>query len=309
MSFSERKGDRIQINKYFRVLHIRKSLSQYSIRPAQYCVFPKKRTSFHFFNASLTLETAIVLPLFLCAILTILSIALVFLTEIKVQDGLMQTAEELSWSMSVLTDDSTKQKNSLETYVSARMLLCLKDSAVSHPVISNGALGIDYSESTYLEQREEIHLVAEYDAVLPIAVFGKRTYGIRQEAVTRAWVGDKAEEEYSSDEDSEYVYVTDYGTVYHLTRECRYLTREIQRVTATQLVNTRNVYGGIYKPCQQCAKDVQIGKEQQSILYITLHGERYHVDKNCSTLKRYIQRVEKEDVGDKGCCSVCGGGE
>ncbi len=303
MSFSERNGKRIQINKYFRVLHVNKSLSKYSIRPAQNCVFQKKRTSFHFFNASLTLETAIVLPLFLCAILTILSIALVFLTEIKVQDALMQTAEELSWSVSVFTDDSAKQKDSLKKYASARMLLCLKDSVVSHPVISNGALGIDYSKSTYLEQKEEIHLVAEYDAVLPIALFGKRTYGIRQEAVTRAWVGNRTNEEYSSD--TQYVYITKYGTVYHLTKDCRYLTREIQSVRSTDLVSIRNAKGGIYKSCQQCAKDILV--EKQIILYITLYGERYHTDKNCSTLKRYIQKIKKENVGNKNCCSVCGG--
>lgn len=305
MSFSGRNSEHIQINKYFRVLHVSKILRKHSIRPAQDCAFRKKKTSFDFFQASLTLETAIVLPLFLCAVLTILSIALIFLTEIKVQDALMQTAEELSWSVSA-QDDTERQKKDLQKYAAARMLLRLKDSAVSHPVISNGAMGIYYGKSTYLEQNEEIHLVAEYNAVLPISVFGKRTYHIRQEAVTRAWVGDSTDKE--NDDDKEYVYITNYGTVYHLTKECRYLKREIKQVVFSYLVTARNAYGSIYKPCKQCMKGISAEKSKTSILYITLHGERYHIDKNCSTLKRYIQMIEKKDVGNRHGCSVCGGG-
>ena len=305
MSFSGRNSEHIQINKLFRVLHACKILRKYSIRPAQNCAFQKKKASFDFLRASLTLETAIVLPLFLCAVLTLLSIALIFLTEIKVQDALMQTAEELSWSVAA-QDDGAKQKEDMKKYAEARMLLCLKDSAFSHPVISNGAMGIYYGKSTYLEQNEEIHLVAEYNAVLPISVFGKRTYHIRQEAVTRAWVGDCTEKE--DDSDKEYVYVTSYGTVYHMTKECRYLKREVRSVTFSHLSNTRNTYGSIYQPCKQCIKGLSVDKYKTSVLYITLHGERYHIDKNCSALKRYIQTVEKKDVGNKHSCSVCGGG-
>lgn len=305
MSFSSRNSEHIQINKYFRVLHVGKILRKHSIRPAQSCAFQKKKTSFDFFRASLTLETAIVLPLFLCAVLTILSIALIFLTEIKVQDALMQTAEELSWSVSV-QDDTEKQQKTLKNYAAAKMLLCLKDSVVSHPVISNGAMGIRYDKSTYLEQNEEIHLVAEYNAVLPISLFGRRTYHIRQEAVTRAWMGDSSGKE--NEEDKEYVYITSYGTVYHLTKECRYLKKEICKVTFAYLSTARNAYGSIYKPCKQCMTGVSMEKCKTSVLYITLHGERYHIDKNCSTLKRYIKTVEKKDVGNRKSCSVCGGG-
>lgn len=307
MSFSGRNGVRLQINKYIRVLHVKKILRKYSIRPAQNCAFPKKKASFDFFPASFTLETAIVLPLFLCAVLTILSLALLFLTEIKVQDALMQTAEELSWSVPALQDDTDKQRDYLENYTVARMLLFLKDSAISHPVISNGALGIDYDNSTYSAKREEIHLVAEYKVVLPIALFGKRTYEVRQEAVTRAWVGNQTGEADRGDND--YVYVTDYGKVYHITRECTYLKREIKHIAFGHLANVRNAYGGIYKPCQQCINDVPIKKYESSVLYITVHGGRYHLDKNCSTLKRYIKKINKKDVGNKSCCSACGGGK
>lgn len=110
----------------------------------------------------------------------------------------------------------------------------------------------------------------------------------------------------ASDETSDYfVYVAESGTVFHRDRECTYLRARIQESTQYVLKNKRNHSGGIYYPCESCCH----GVEQLSAVtvYFTSYGDRYHIRRECSKLKRNVKAVRRSKVGNLPPCSKCGG--
>ena len=95
------------------------------------------------------------------------------------------------------------------------------------------------------------------------------------------------------DEDSDdvYVYITPNEEVYHLSRNCSHLKRDIHEKSGSA--------GGA--PCSFCARGKRNGK-----VYVTDSGEVFHNDSNCLGLKRTVIRVKKKTVSNLGPCTRCG---
>ena len=111
-----------------------------------------------------------------------------------------------------------------------------------------------------------------------------------------------------SDEVADYfVYIAENGKVFHRDRECTYLRIRIQESTPYVLENKRNQSGGIYYPCESCCHaEVQPSAAR---VYFTSYGDRYHIRKECSKLKRNVRAVRRSKAGNLSPCSKCGGGE
>uniref|UniRef100_UPI00402B02F2 hypothetical protein n=1 Tax=[Lactobacillus] rogosae TaxID=706562 RepID=UPI00402B02F2 len=62
----------------------------------------------------------------------------------------------------------------------------------------------------------------------------------------------------------------------------------------------RNASGAKYYSCEHCGQT----KDTTSIYY-TLYGTRYHSSRNCTELKRNIQKVSKDSVSDRRLCEKC----
>ncbi|MBR5420496.1 MAG: hypothetical protein IK115_05040 [Lachnospiraceae bacterium] len=97
------------------------------------------------------------------------------------------------------------------------------------------------------------------------------------------------------------VYITETGTVYHLTRSCTHLKLSITAVSREALATARNGGGGRYRPCEIC------GGGNGGTVFITNEGDRYHSSLGCSGLKRTIYEIPISQVGGRRCCSRCGG--
>lgn len=108
----------------------------------------------------------------------------------------------------------------------------------------------------------------------------------------------------SEETDDTMVYVAKNGQVYHKNRECTYLRPSIRKTTVSQAADLRNQSGGKYYPCESCCD----GREQggQEYIYLTSYGNRYHLNRNCSKLKRMVRQVNLSEVGDMAACSKCG---
>lgn len=104
-----------------------------------------------------------------------------------------------------------------------------------------------------------------------------------------------------------FVYIAENGRVFHRDRECTYLRTRIQESTSYELKNKRNQSGGIYYPCESCCH----AEEQPSaaMVYFASYGDRYHIRKECSKLKRNVRAVRRSKAGNLPPCSKCGGGE
>ncbi len=106
------------------------------------------------------------------------------------------------------------------------------------------------------------------------------------------------------DGDDSIVFVAENGKVYHLDRECTYLRPRIQTVMFWQIKTQRNQSGGIYYPCESCCRSELL--DQNSSVYITSYGDRYHIRSTCSRLKRTVRAIHRSEAGNLPACSKCG---
>lgn len=53
----------------------------------------------------------------------------------------------------------------------------------------------------------------------------------------------------------------------------------------------------------------QVGFSAAAMVYFTSYGDRYHIRKECSKLKRNVRAVRRSKAGNLSPCSKCGGGE
>ncbi|MDE6851671.1 MAG: hypothetical protein K2J67_04170 [Lachnospiraceae bacterium] len=104
--------------------------------------------------------------------------------------------------------------------------------------------------------------------------------------------------------DKTYVYIAENGTVYHMRIDCTYLRLGIQTVAGSAVENMRNQSGGKYKPCESCTKGQPPAND--SSVYLTPYGARYHLTKECPGLRRTVRQVSKSSVPGLPPCSKCG---
>lgn len=125
------------------------------------------------------------------------------------------------------------------------------------------------------------------------------TFITSQRVVRRAWTGRILKDEDESDDEDEYVYVAENGTVYHTTESCTHLKLSISATDSDSVGELRNSDGAKYHPCEKCGGG-------SGTIYITPEGDRYHADKECSGLKRTYTKVKKSECSLP-ACSRCGG--
>lgn len=116
----------------------------------------------------------------------------------------------------------------------------------------------------------------------------------------RKWNGYNPCNESTDFKEEEYVYMTEYGTVYHRDRSCSHLMINIQAVTDEEIDKCRNENMEKYYPCEKC------GGLGTGIVFITKEGNRYHGSASCSGLKRTVKAVKLSEVEGIPECSTCG---
>ena len=142
-----------------------------------------------------------------------------------------------------------------------------------------------------------INLQVNYYIKIPISFFEVKGVSICQKSKSHKWIGDRTD-----GEQSDYVYVTKHGTVYHRSRKCHYLDLSIKSADYAQISGMRNKNEHKYSACSGCVvKNYVSGK-----VYVTDYGTCYHSDLACSGLKRTIYLILLEETGGKRACGKCG---
>ncbi|MCI8307155.1 MAG: pilus assembly protein [Lachnospiraceae bacterium] len=122
---------------------------------------------------------------------------------------------------------------------------------------------------------------------------------VRQHVVSRPFSGITSIEDAQRDE---IVYITPNGRVYHESCTCSYIKTVVYTVRLSGIDGERNDSGGKYYPCERCGKDVD-GK----MVYVTSYGNRYHGNKECSSIRRNVISVFREELDGMRMCKKCGG--
>lgn len=266
-------------------------------------------------KGSLTLEASLLVPVFLFAIISLLSFTEILRVQMKINSSLQQTAKELSVyayadKKNLQADVLNKTDNSeigsflsgisiSETYVRSRLVKDLTSEYLqASPVKGSGNLS--FVDSKFME-KDRIELRCVYPVTPFFALSDKAGFLTESTAVARAFTGYDNTSNYANAKKEKYVYITETGRVYHQSRSCHYLDLSIQQTKKDQISALRNASGGRYYACPLCAKS-GIG----NIVYITDYGDCYHYDLLCSGLKRTIQAVPISEVGTRTPCSKCG---
>lgn len=239
-------------------------------------------------KASLTVEAALAMTLFLFAVMSLLGFFSVLRTQIQVQTALEQTGNTLA----VLPDEASLAAATL--VFQERMAA----NGVDDTQIAGGSAGVSLLYSTIMGREPIIDLVAVYRVRLPFFPEGTAELNLVQRSRKRSF-GDAALIREEKEED--YVYVTPHGTVYHESLYCTYIRPVTRQVTFSQIGDQRNRNGGCYYPCSFCCAG-----EETAVVWVTDWGDRYHQSEHCRGLWHDVEQVPRSSVGDRKACSKCG---
>ena len=282
--------------------------------------------------ASLTVEAALVLPLFLFAMYLLIlplrmmdtaremqqvcesvcqdTVQLLYLRSLTKKDGpdaggtdgtgedgtTKDSPADIGDTVTDLRLDGALTGNAVGMAAAAQARARVKDDYVIHLLSLR---------SSILGDGETVRLTLDYDYRLPFSVFGLGSIHQSVTAVRRAWTGRTeggmtSASGGSGTEDSETVYVGKNSTRYHSSPSCHYLSNDLTAVSYESVSGERNSSGSKYHPCSRCAKGVTGGT-----VYISPSGTSFHTTESCSAITAYARPVLKSEVAHLGPCSYC----
>ena len=173
-----------------------------------------------------------------------------------------------------------------------REMMTLRDSSEAAAMAVSGTEGDSWIELENIVTYKPYYLPSGVSSIyIPV------------KSKVRAWTGRDGNDSSgsSSSESSNYVYMTEYGSVYHTDPSCTHLDLSISTTSSASVGALKNVYGEHYHACDKC-----VGSgSANSTVYITQEGDCYHNSAECSGLKRTVKLVSIDEVGDVGQCSRC----
>jgi hypothetical protein len=218
-----------------------------------------------------------------------------------IYEGLLETAEymaEYQYLYSVAADGAGGITGDIvDTGVAVTKLKAyIDDEALVDKYVSGGSSGLIFSECRYDEDNGYIYLTLTYAYGIEIPFVGKLTKSRVEKIKQKAYVGYMSAG--ADDEASAYVYVAEYGDVYHTSRSCTHIKLSISQVNEAVL---KQNYSGL-TACEYCAQN----HAKTGVIYVTDQGDRYHFSLSCTGLKRTVSRIKKNEAGNMTACSKCG---
>lgn len=299
----------------------RQSLTLYSPRPLTRKILPQAAGRISdgiALPASLTVEAALALTLFLLAVSCFWGLFPAMQLSLELQAALEQTAEEMAaaaYGVGKLSGTGESGEDAGEllqlaaggvslAYAHQRVIQLVGAERLAESCVVGGSGGLSFLGSTVLEE-DRVDLRVSYRVQLPFPLGGVGSLPVSQRSCRRAWTGRLSAEEGSGEAEAgaQLVYVAEYGEVYHTTLDCTYLRLSVTEVSRGGMESRRNQWGERYTACQRCAKYA----EDTPVVWITGQGRRYHTDRDCGGLARNVDTVM---VGETALppCSRCGGG-
>ncbi len=245
------------------------------------------------------MEAALVLPFFLCAVSALLLIGQFLLVEANIYHGLLQTGRVYARQESVLKSEREGHKENLKKLggileTNALFHTYVKKTSLDSSFIVGGAYGVIIRT---VQDENYIQMEANYTLRSPVLFFKMIIKPEKIKIRIRKFNGYY---DHMSGEsgDSDMVYRTKYGGVYHTRLDCYHLT-----ITITDPDKVKKIMKSIhYRKCDKCIRKGTVPDQ----LYITKEGDCYHSTLDCSGLKRMVEMVSKDSVKGKRICSECG---
>ena len=273
------------------------------------------------FGASMTVEAALVLPLFLFFIFNVLFLFDVVRLQSSMTGALQQAGDricEYAWYREYAGDQAGGRGNLPEipggdflsmAFVAGEVRSSLGSGYLNNTCLRGGASGISYLHSNILSGNDIVEINADYRTRPFIPVLSGPDFSIRSTYYAHAWTGyeigsgtggqEGGEQEEAPDDP---VIVAENGVVYHRDPDCVYLKPHVRQVDGADLGRLRANDGSIYHPCEYCHPS------PDGTVYITPDGNRYHSSPDCSRISRTThQETAEEAAKHLRPCPKCGG--
>jgi len=242
-------------------------------------------------SASLTVEAALVLPLFFFTFFLFWQLFLLVMFQLRVCETVAETAQNFGH---------------LGYYGQQ------EDGKIDLSFLYSPMLWVAFPETETIGNRwiqccegEDglIQIEVSYDFVCESIGFSSICLPVKQKFCFYPYRGEK-DVKVSEEEDGDVVYVTEHGTVYHTSKTCSYLKITLCSVDISEVFEERNLSGQKYTACERCQSEVGTGQ-----VFISKEGTRYHRSLNCPAVKRSIQEKQRSEVDNLPPCHKCGGEE
>lgn len=262
---------------------------------------------FSSFRGSITVEAAIVLPLFLFFCIQIISVVCLFEIHSAVTMALHQEVSSLSlqayaYEEMGIDSDSMLMDTFGDIYLKKKVIERIGKTYLDSSMIEGGSSGIQIQFGEEEDTQDVISITLSYRIKPIFGIMGFSGFPMSNRCTMKAWTGYRQPIDTQNEkEEEELVYITENGNVYHKSRQCTHLTLSIREVERKSLEVLRNEEGGKYYACERC------GDGQQKTVFLTEEGNRYHTSLMCSGLKRTIYVIKLSEAGGRRACSRCGG--
>lgn len=278
-------------------------------------------------SASITIEAALVVPIFILAVYTFLHFFCILQVQEDLHYAASQTCETVSSYGGMLEDlleeeDEIDKQNLLENMkegvIDAAILQTMVYARLEHSKLADscirfGLLGVGFLGSSLSDSEDCITVVMSYYIKIPIAGFEWMSFPVTQRVSMRNFSGhyvasrltkQEGEEEEGEEAEDPIVYITKNGSVYHRSSTCTYIRRNIASVLYSEIETKRNESGAKYYPCESCCKNAM--QNPTAIVYITAYGTRYHSSSSCNQIERTVIEKRLSEVQGMRPCSKCG---
>ena len=274
-------------------------------------------------RAGMALEAALALPLFLFFIVNMIYVVEIIRLQNRIGSALHQVGNQAAYYAYYyrygLGEDMTGNGITpalvsgilSQTYVRSKVSELAGEDYLDHSPLRGGSGSISYLRSSILSgsgpEGDIVSLVADYRAGPLIPWLSYSDFSLQSRYYGHAFTGytfgsEAGTGSVQEGEEEIMVYVTETGSVYHMSYDCTYLNLSVRTVDYSQLSSLRNTGGAKYYPCEICRPSAG------GMVLITEDGNRYHGSRQCSGLKRTVRQIPLSEAEKMySPCSRCGG--
>lgn len=247
-------------------------------------------------RGSVTVETAMALPIFTGAVCTILILGQMLLVEAEIQYAVSKTAY-ICAAEEAVRRHSGKAISSMGRWLDVKGAFhwILEESDLCWNCVEGGRGGIILTSEINSEE-EVMEVCARYYLKVPIPFF--QNLGFQKESTSKKRIFTGYVPHNGEDEGKDrMVYLAENGKVYHISPTCSHICLRISDGDAIREL----IKKGRLRACEKCMNEEEIPK----VLYVTVQGECYHSSLSCSGLKRTVRMVRLSEIPDMRICKDC----
>lgn len=263
----------------------------------KYTISPKKNISLFGWNknrdwsASLTVEAALVVPMFFFLMFWLWQIFLLLLFQLKVCEQVTETV--VSYSHLGYIEQKMEQQEI--------DIAWLYESLFWSNIPNYDNIKGEWIDCKTVEDGN-ILLEVRYEFLCETVFFPTIFIPVIQKFQFYPYFGEQSKMiEEQGTESKDVVYMTEYGAVYHISKTCGYLNVMLKSVFVSEIEEMRNNAGQRYTECSKCKT-----KQKTAQVYISLGGNKYHWSLQCPAVKRTIIEKKKEEIKGVPICHKCG---